>query len=713
MSKPSKYEIECIDAWHSFNYDIRVSGLKITCIPEKPPFDSIPNYGRPRHERKFKSSVPETIEDADGRIWFKGYDTVEKEKRLLKKFHEWRNTGYWFYNGDRLEFITGDHWYQLSVLKIKLKEVKADGTGTRGRNLPHFIDAHRDLFYFWRMVSLHKYCFGMLFLGYRRFGKTGDAIACKLNKNTQTKDAVSGIQAQNDKFAGRIFKELVAQWRNLPQHPYFFPIHTGESDPASALKFYAPNKSSKHNQRVEINEEALNTIIDFRATNAVAYDGEPISDLLMDEVSKWVTANLTEIMSVNIETLADGLEALGKIYATTTAENIGGKTLPEFIQLWNESDLDKRDGIGQTPSRLWRVFISADQGYRHNPSEDGELPEDLKHPTIDEFGYSDRDRARKVILYARSKMSGETLVRYIRKYPLTAEEALMYSATNCPFDTKKLNTQLTWNENTRVTIGDSVVQGNFAWEPGLEFRRSVWQPSDQGRWLQCWMPAEADRNQWDVQNGILVPTRQWVFTGIDPFDHKTTEEYKHSNGASASLCLGYPITHPEQGFVCIYNNRPPDPYIFYEDMIKQAMFYSSPIMVENQKYGIVKWLEHHGFGGFVEPNPMRVGQKNDGISTKDADLRIAMINGLMAYIHKYVGQRKETDADGDEIEVYGNCPFDMLLKDWIMFNPMQWLKSDLTVASMLSLLALRKVEYEFVNTQSYTLSDWGWGEKKG
>ncbi len=718
MKKPTKHEVECIDAWHEFNYGRRVFGLDITCIPEKPEFDKIANYGLPRSDRKFVSPVPDVVKDSSGNVWFEGYETEEKQKALTKKFFAWRNVGYWFYNGDRLEFITGDHWYQLSVLKIKQKSRKEDGRAGRRRKLPLFIDAHRDLFYFWRMVDLDTFCFGMLFLGYRRFGKTGDGIAIKLNRITQDRDAVSGIQAQNDHYAKRIFIEVVAQWKGLPQHPFFFPIHSGQTDPQTQLRFYAPGKSGGANQYIENSDEILNSIIDYRATTPVAYDGEPISFLFEDEVSKWANANLTEVMSANIETLAQGLQAVGKIYATTTAENLLGKTLPQFIEMWNASDISKRNAFGQTESKLWRLFIPSTMGYLFDPEHDEELrnislPPDLKKATIDEFGYSDQEQAKKLIEHVRKHLSGNFLIQYIRKYPLTPEEALMFSQTNCPFDTKKINAQMVANESTRVIIGDPVMRGDFVWEPGQEFRRVNWQPNpDTGKWLLDWMPSPDDRNQWEITNGVMRPTRGWVFTGIDPFDHKTTEDNKQSKGAAASLCLGYPITHPQKGFVCIYNNRPPDPYIFYEDMIKQAMFYSSPIMVENQKYGIVKWFDHNGFGGFVEPNPLRAGQKNDGISTKDEQLRLVMINGLVAYVHHHIGVRVEKDADGFDVDVTGHCPFDDLLRDWVMFNSMNWLKSDLTVASMLAMLALRKVEYEHVSAVNYTLEDWGWGGGK-
>lgn len=707
-AEKAKYEKECIDAWLAFDEKPIIQGIPITCIPPKPAFDKIDNFGLPKQERKFGPSVPDVVEDSRGNLWFKGYENEEAERKLLLKFKEYRTNGYWFYNGDKLEYIAEDHWYQLSVCKLKVKYRDKNGVLKRGRELARFIDAHQIVFLVWREIKLNPYYSGLNLLSFRRFGKTGDAIAIKLNTNTQTREAVSGIQAQNDKYGKSIFKELVYQWQLLPRHPFFFPPHSGESNPESMLRLREPSRKSIKNQLTTLSEESLNTIIDFRACTPTAYDGEAISDLLMDEACKWENASLSEVLSVNLETIADGPESIGKIFLTTTAENIGGKTLPEYTDIWNDSDFSKRNSFGQTPSKLLRVFIGADWGYRHDPDEDGPLPEEFKRPTIDEWGYSDREYSRRIIMALRANLTGDRLIRFIRKYPLSPQEALMYTQGNCPFDTIKINDQLNHNELIRVTIAERVVRGNFDWEVGYEFKRVVWHPTPEGKWLMAWMPLEADRNQWEISNGVMRPTRNWVYTGVDPYDHKTTEDGKFSKGASASLCLGYPQSHPEKGFVCIYSNRPSDPYTFYSDMLKQAMFYSSPMIIENQKYGLCQWLSASGFSGYTMPNPLNPDQKNDGVSTKEDDLRIAMINGLIAHIHEGVGKRTEVDADGELVDIFGNCPFDDLLHDWRRFDAAKWTKSDLTVASMLSLLSLRRPEYQAV-IQSLKLSDWGWG----
>jgi hypothetical protein len=725
MTQENKYKDECLKAWSDFEQVPYVDRIKITFIPEKPAPQDIANYGLPKKERKFKKVVPnvvfiEKIDESGNKVTndkgepifvsrFEGHETYEQQDALLKQFTEWRRKGYWFYNGDNLEYITGDHWYYWNVVKIMIGQVNQEtGELDERRDNPWFIDRDRMFFYTWRQVEIVPYCFGLLLLSGRRWGKTAKGLSILQNSSTWYGESLNVMQGQTYEFAkDTLFQEIRSIMREMPDHPYFKPIHQDLSD---TIKFW-PKGSNQDGSNTIKRNGVLYSELKPTAQTLTSADGKRIKRAFLDEVCKWTSVSVKKAVSILVETLAIGSRTRGKLFAATTAENLAGRTLPEFKSLWENSNLALMDDFSQTPSKLYRVFFSAALGYQHEPDPIFTLPDKFNKPTIDEWGYSDTRLATEIILYLRKKYSGDDLVDFVRKYPLTSEEALSFSQEKTPYDVAKLNQQLQYNDDIRVRVGDEVVRGDFEWVE--YFKKVEFFPKPDGKWKVCWMPPPEDRNQYDIHMGVRRPTRSWVYAGVDPFDHKTTEESKFSNGAAASLCLGHPKGFPRKGFVCMYDYRPPTALLFYEDVLKQLMFYSSPCLAESQKYGFINWMNDHGFGGYIENNPLKPDQKNQGVSTRDPDMRVALINLMRSFVFETMG-RKVIYDENDEIldEEWGHCPFDDFISNLLSFNPMDWTPSDLPVAAKLALLATERPEYAQAEIK-INLTDWGFNTMKG
>jgi len=718
MKDENKYKDECLEAWSKFESKQIVDRIKITCIPEKPAPQEIANYGLPKDDRIFKRTIPKVVfiqktdhqgnelkNDKGDLIFvarFEGYETSEKQHEFLTQITEWRRSGYWFYNGDNLEYITGDHWFYLNVVKIMVARTDPKtGETYDERDYPWFIDRDRMFFHAWRQVEYVPYCFGMLLLSARRMGKTAKGLSILVNSGTWYKESLNIIQGQTFDFAkGTMFQEIKSMMRELPDHPYFKPIH---QDLADSIKFW-PKGSSQEDGHTIKREGILYSEIKPTAQTLTAGDGKRVKRAFLDEVCKWTAVSVKKAISILVETLAIGSKTRGKLFAATTAENILGKTLPEFKSLWENSNLALIDDFSQTPSKLYRVFFSAVLGYQHEPDPFFPIPDKFNKPAIDKWGYSDTELAREIIMYLRKKYTGDDLVDFVRKYPLTAEEALSFSQEKTPYDVPKLNEQLQYNADYRIKVQDEVVVGNFEW---IEYFRTVeFVPRSDGNVKLCWMPPPGDRNQFETYLGVTRPTRSWVYTGIDPFDHDITEDNKFSNGAAASLCLGHPVGFPRKGFVCMYDHRPDTAYMFYEDMLKQLIFYSSPCLPENQKYGFITWMNDKGFGGYIEDNPLKPDQKNQGVSTKDKDTRNAMINKMRSFVFDTMGRKLIYDENDLIIEErWGHCPFDDFIVDLLAFNPANWKPSDLPVAAKLALLATERPEFAYEDIKM-NLNDW-------
>ena len=143
-------------------------------------------------------------------------------------------------------------------------------------------------------------------------------------------------------------------------------------------------------------------------------------------------------------------------------------------------------------------------------------------------------------------------------------------------------------------------------------------------------------------------------------------------------------------FIVEYCSRPDLAKIFYEDILMSAFFYGYPLLVENNKYGIVRYFESRGYDGYLMDRPEHlkgasatVNVKTKGIPSNSQDVIQAHAHAIEAYIHDHVGVNYDS---GDMGKMY----FNDTMEDWIGFKIDKRTKFDLTISSGLALLAAQK-----------------------
>ena len=151
---------------------------------------------------------------------------------------------------------------------------------------------------------------------------------------------------------------------------------------------------------------------------------------------------------------------------------------------------------------------------------------------------------------------------------------------------------------------------------------------------------------------------------------------------------------PSNMFVVEYASRPDLASIFYEDVLMCAFYYGYPLLVENNKYGIVRYFESRGYDGYIMDRPKhlqsgssKVNVKTKGIPSNSQDVIQSHAHAIEAYIHNHVGVKPET-------EEFGNMYFNRTLEDWIGYKITNRTKFDLTISSGLALLAAQKGKIE-------------------
>lgn len=185
---------ECKAAYDSFDRVRNFSKEIPNCIwdidielPEPPTnYKAIHNYGKPKEDRTFPYLDSSYIKHIDS---LSSNDTERKE--FLDQEWDRRRNGLWFYNGDKLEWVTGHYYMTLQYWLIPIEDL--DG----GFGNPKFVDLHRDITYAIWWAKKHEQHTGLAYLGTRRSGKALDINTLlptpsgfKLMKDIQAGDVV-------------------------------------------------------------------------------------------------------------------------------------------------------------------------------------------------------------------------------------------------------------------------------------------------------------------------------------------------------------------------------------------------------------------------------------------------------------------------------------------------------------------------------------------
>ena len=162
--------------------------------------------------------------------------------------------------------------------------------------------------------------------------------------------------------------------------------------------------------------------------------------------------------------------------------------------------------------------------------------------------------------------------------------------------------------------------------------------------------------------------------GCDPFSHNKTVDNRRSDGAA--LVLKKFDANDEADFtntfVCKYKARPESASIFYEDMIKTAVYYGCQILFENNKNNWDIYFKQRGYEAFL----MKLdGYPDYGIPGNENTCR-QLVEVSEEYINKNIEK----------------VPYKDLIEQWLSFDMANTTKYDVAMAAGYTLIAdLRKI----------------------
>jgi len=650
---------------NEFIRERNIGGVNII-LPEPPRKEKIMNYGLPKSRQKWKPiDVPTDKE-------FNDWDS-ERRKNFIREEYDKRRNGVFFYNNQGIEYITGVHYFYLTYWK-------GEGFG-----LPEFRDSDRDFFYFWDAAEKDDNCYGVCFFTNRRSGKTNSATNILYEYASRTKEAHCGIQSQTNRDGKNVFRKIVFSWKKLPI--FWKPTDSGDKNPKESLRFEEPSTRSTKGD-VKTYKNVLDSMIDYASSSETAYDGYKLARYYCDEFGKFKEGDAYARWNIVKPCLVVGVRIIGKAIFTTTVEELEKGGGQAAYDIYLDSDPTELGADGRTRSGLWRLFKPSYYGFEG---------------FINEFGYSKIAAAKKALMNQRDGLEGNDLAALTRKYPFNPKEAFQSAISSNTFPVYKIVQQREYNEQYMPTIR----KGNFIWEDREKFKVSF-KDDPNGRWEISWMPDDNSRNKFEIQRGVPVPlnTHLGAF-GCDPFDHRTTvDENRYSKGAIAGFRKFDPMNpRNSNSFFLKYLDRPPKETLFYDDVAKTCVFYGMQVLPENNKPGLINWMLDNGFKNYIfrtkQSDYSKTTSRNYiyGVSMTGEMVREIAMGGLESYIYDYIGQitpevqRNKYGIPERDIrpDMYGNCPFDEILSDWEKFDPNKWTKYDMTVATMITKLAVTPV----------------------
>jgi len=599
----------------------------------------------------------------------------------IEQEFERRRNGVWFYNNGVPTYITGRHYMFLQWSKIDI-------------GYPSYLAFQREIFLHMAACEADSRCIGQLYTKCRRSGYTNICASVLVDEATQVKDKLLGIQSKTGKDAQEniFMKKVIPMFRS---YPFFFkPIQDGTTNPRMELAFREPSKRITKNNKTSQKGDALNTIINWKNTTNNAYDGEKLHFLYLDEAGKWEKpVDIKEAWRIERTCLIVGKKIVGKALVGSTV-NPMDKGGDEYKNLWEDSDPSERNANGRTRSGLYRIFIPADEALEGFFDKYGNpITENPTKPVEGVDGEIIDQGSREYLKNERDSLKHDPseLNEIIRQFPLTEDEAFRDSIEGSIFNIGKIYQQIDWNNNM---FPNPVVTGNFIWKE--KDKEVVFSPDPRGRFHVSWMPPKDRRNVVsDIRGKKQPPFPESGVGGVDSYDLDETVDGRGSKGA-LHLYNKFSMNDaiPGNMFVLEYASRPDLASVFYEDVLMAAFFYGYPLLVENNKYGIVRYFEKRGYDGYIMDRPKhltppgaRVNTRTKGIPSNSVDVIQAHAHAIEAYIHDHVGVRAETDN-------FGSMYFNRTLEDWIGYKISNRTKYDLTISSGLALLGAQKAKVE-------------------
>lgn len=614
---------------------------------------------------------------------WKEMNAKEKDKHIERESIRVFETGVDFMNNGEIVHLPPEAYFFWAYWKME--------TGFAGFRKCQLLE-----YYFERFCENDPWSIGGVGYKKRRDGRTHRRMCKTYWKAIQSENSWLGIQSKTGTDAKDVcFKKLKLGWRNLPK--YFKPPISGTSDPKTRLEFTRPaTRLTKNNVHTALDmdedDDSLNTTIDFRDTTDDAYDGQQLLEVTLDEFAKWDKASSLNAAYTYIKSCTLDGRKVGHIWAVSSPAEKNNKAHKQAIEWWEACDYEKvKDKEGW---KFHRIFTSAIDSYAE---------------AIDKYGDCDQEKAYKAIIDERNNAPESKKLAVIRQNPITIDEVLGSTDDYVWSNTKNMRDRKVYLMGSRFKdvkqTSPKYIFGNYEWIDGMQDTQVVFKAApkqevftDKGRFAISAQPLAERINIYGHKKSIsrgsffLPPKNSEFILGIDPYDYRRTDSPNPSNaGAVMGKCFDFFGIGDKGDITGCYNWRPATPEMFYEDMIKWAVYNGAFMNIEARNKNIIDYIEDRGYFDFLLPKNIRDAGKED---IKGNPTTTNLIQEMCSLMDTFYGE------DANLMRLY----LDMLLEDSLLFDPGDTKKSNLTMAFGQMFLGFQKRYLLFKTKRNFNKS---------
>lgn len=425
---------------------------------------------------------------------------------------------------------------------------------------------------------------------------------------------------------------------------------------------------SKNYKTLKTQTKPLNTRIFASKTKPTGFDGPVMHKVWLDEFPKyWEAAKQSPELVFNKtqETVKKQQIINGKMYLTSYSPEDDNRGYREARKIYFESKLATRDKIlNRTKSNLICHTIGTLE------SAEGTFLPNGKTDQKKAFYFNEAER--NAVKNDKSKYLAKQ-----RQYPRNEDEAWGTSGMSTVFDTIRIGFQKSDLEAMHISGARPYQEGrliwaNQMWELGKFDARPKGQfcpvffealtedqisNNNEGRLHIFEMPAPEQRclallHKSKDENGKIKPLQTSInIGGIDPTDYANASTVNvGSKNAAYCMNLYDPILDTKKNRVASnillseYFFRPENPDEFYEDMVKEIIFFDKRVIVEANKKWLVTKLINEGLYNYLllrksdgTISPYKEGDENKLVSTTH-DLIDSIVRLIKRYTAEVVGQ---------------------------------------------------------------------------
>lgn len=674
---------------------IKIQEIDYT-FPARPKLNTMRNYGKPRSMQRW-SRREEYLQ------WNWEVDSDQWEDDQLVWYYEELDRiydGEWVIIDGEPTYINGMFYFFLQWFLLE------------NEYYPEYRDTSLEYYRFVEIAARDPLSLGTILIKGRRLGASSMEAAILLRNLLVHRNKRNGIISKTGDDAKDIFEFAVIGFQGLP--PFLKPQIEGNEQPKKEISVKKQSARIKKDQKHTNQMEGLNNKLNWKATAMNSYDSGKLLRVLVDESAKWLEINIQAYWKIVQKCLTKGAIVVGKAAFVSTV-NKGDKGGDNFKKLWLDSDPSNRNALGQTSSRLFRIFIPAYKGYEGYIDQFGNSV--WETPTEEQTAYLKTTGcpnpyigAKEYLLMQRALVNHDPdlLAEEIRTAPFTWEEVFSSAAETSYFkNIVELKERLATLEGKLQEEGLDPFKGEFGRRGWFQFMPNgnvKFVDDPKGLWyvLSFLEPEQANKFKYrgltKTGKKRRVPLNtEWGAAGWDPFQHKDA-----ANGSNACCIIRsrYNILDPEN------SDRPEAMFLgrmdtkadVHKQLFAGLVYYGVVVLGERAPSDWIDWAEENGFEDYVQETE----RKGDGTIIRGINAQ-----GKEAVEAHLTAQVEKSPQDTHKVN------FISLIRDRIDFNPDKRTVYDVAMADGYCIILLNqplkkkkvpRVEVKFVKKGKISIS---------